>query len=175
MDKSLPTALLLTLSIAACRGVEPARQSAPVAPADGAAAAADLARDELVFVWTEIGGCGVVRPDCPRYEVQADGTVRTYREGSTEVAASGTIDALTIEAWIEVSRGTDVAALLRRLGPNEEATPYDGVDYRLDAPLAGLTLSSAEKAFDVDEPFFAAALAVVRAAEEAAPLPPAKD
>lgn len=176
--KHIATTALLVSGLAAalfasCAGTsEPASATLPVS--DPAARTA-LADDALVLAWTETGGCGMIRPDCPRHDVLADGTVHTFRVGEPERVSTGRIDPFLVETWIEVARGTDVMALLERLGPGEETAPFDGVDYRLDAPLVGLTLSSAEKAFDPEEPFFAAALDVVRAAQEAAPLPAPAD
>ncbi len=129
-----------------------------------------LADDAVVLVWTETGGCAMAGPNCGRYEVLADGSVTAYREGETEPAASGTVDPSIVAEWVEMVEATDTSALVDRLGPGELTAAFDGVDYFLDAPFAGFTLSSVDKEFDEDEPFFVAAADLARAAAEAAPI-----
>ncbi len=126
---------------------------------------------DIVFVWTETGGCAMAGPNCARYEITADGSVTTYREGGEAApAATGNIDAATVQAWIDTASATDVEAMVGRLGPGEMTAAFDGVDYTLASPVDDLDLSSVDVEFDQNEPLFAAAVTLARAAAEAAPL-----
>ncbi len=129
-----------------------------------------LPGDSVVMIWTETGGCAMAGPNCARYEVLADGSVTTYRDGEPDPVATGTVDPAIVSGWVDIVEGTDTAALVDRLGPGEMTAAFDGVDYQLDAPFVGFTLSSVDKEFDESEPFFAAAWELARAAAEAAPL-----
>lgn len=131
-----------------------------------------LEPDDVVFVWTETGGCFMAGPNCARYEVRSDGTVATYREGddSADPAATGTIAADLLAPWVDAVRATDLDALVGRLGPGEMTAAFDGVDTIVSAPFADITLSSVDVEFDTSEAFFAEAAALARAAADAAPL-----
>lgn len=109
-------------------------------------------------------------PNCARYEISFDGTVRTFRAGTPEVAASGSIAAEAVQAWLEEAQATDFAALVARLGSGELTAAFDGVDYSLEIPGEGVTLSSVDVEFDLAESFFARIQDLVTAAAEAAPL-----
>jgi len=156
----LITTALLTLASGCSSGSTPAiSEPAP----DG---------DQVVLVWTETGGCAQAGPNCATYQVTTDGTVTTLRSSvaGLEEAASGTIPAATVIEWIEIVSGTDLGELEARLGPGEMTAAFDGVDFVLEAPGVGYTISSVEFEFAANEPFFQAARAVVQAAAEAAPL-----
>ncbi len=137
---------------------------------DGGDVAPDLAPDDVVMVWTETGGCAMAGPNCARYEILADGTVTTYREGESEVAATGTIDEATVMAWVAEVQRTDTEALVSRLGPGEMTAAFDGIDFFLDVPFIDFELSSVDKEFAGSEPFFEAATGLAQAAASAAPL-----
>ncbi len=130
----------------------------------------ELADDEVVFVWAENGGCAQAGPNCARYEVLADGTVNTYRQGEDEVAATGSIDQDLVNDWLLTVGTTDVDALRGRLGPGEMTAAFDGVDFLLEAPYAALSLDSIDVEFAAGEPLFEAANSMAKAAVEAAPL-----
>jgi len=109
-------------------------------------------------------------PNCARYEISADGTVQTFREGAASVVASGSIPVGNVEAWLDAVRATDFEALVARLGPGEMTAAFDGVDYSLELPGQSLTLSSVDVEFDVTEAFFARTQDLVTEAAQAAPL-----
>ena len=130
----------------------------------------DLAADEVVFVWSENGGCMQGGPNCARYEILADGTVNTYRMGEDEVSTTGSIDGSVVTDWLIAVASTDVDALRGRLGPGEMTAAFDGVDYVLEAPYAELLLDSVDVEFATGEPLFEAANGMAKAAFAAAPL-----
>ncbi len=130
----------------------------------------ELAADEIVFVWSENGGCMQGGPNCARYEVLADGTVNTYRMGEDEVSTTGSIDGSVVNNWLIAVASTDADALRARLGPGEVTAAYDGVDFVLEAPYDGLLFDSTNVEFAAGEPLFEAASDMAKAAVAAAPL-----
>lgn len=145
---------------------EPASTDAPDSPADV------VADDTVVFVWTETGGCAQGGPNCARYEVGADGTVSTFREGAdaAEPEVTGQVDVDLVAAWRAAVASEDIDALRARVGEGEMTAAFDGVDFLLQDPDSGLELSSVDTAFTLGEPFFEAALDLATAASNAAPL-----
>ncbi len=179
----LPAALLL---VTGCGGSdagpsdslpavsEPA-VSEPVAsnPMASDPVADELSADAVVFVWVETGGCMQGGPNCARYAVTVDGTVSTTRAGldvAAEPEAVGQLDPALVQAWRDALDGVDLDALRERVGEGELTAAFDGVDYEVSNPVAGVELSSVETAFDESEPVFATAVALAAAAREAAPL-----
>ncbi len=131
----------------------------------------ELDSDDVVFVWSETGGCAQAGPNCARYEVSADGSVSTYREGQPEAEVTGSVPVELVNEWLAAVAGTDIDELGSRLGPGEMTAAFDGVDYTLSTPHTGLVLSSVDVEFVSGEAFFATATKLARAAAEAAPLP----
>ena len=109
-------------------------------------------------------------PNCARYEISADGTVQTFREGTAAVVASGSIPVDNVAAWLDAVQSTDFEALVARLGPGEMTAAFDGVDYAMELPGQSVTLSSVDVEFDVTEAFFARTQDLVTEAAQAAPL-----
>ena len=130
----------------------------------------ELAGDEVVFIWSETGGCAMGGPNCARYEVRVDGATETFREGSDEVAASGSVDSTLVVAWLDALLSEDIDALRDRVGEGELTAAFDGVDFTVADPISGIELSSVATAFDQSEPVFAAAFDLAAAAAAAAPL-----
>ncbi len=190
MNRLIVLLVLLTIVAAACGSsistdagsgdqTEPTTVTSPGGPDDPDAPEGDgdeggevpeLAADEIVFVWSENGGCMQGGPNCARYEILADGTVNTYRVGEDEVATSGSIDGSVVNDWLTAVALTDIDALRGRLGPGEMTAAFDGVDFVLEAPYAGLLLDSVDVEFAAGEPLFEVANDMARAAVEAAPL-----
>ena len=147
---------------------EPASPDTPVDPATD-----DLAGDQVVFVWTETGGCAMGGPNCARYEVTVDGTVSTTRAGADvlpEPEAIGQVDLALVQAWRDALAGEDLDALRERAGEGEMTAAFDGVDFVVANPVSGVELSSVATNFDETEPVFATAFALAHAAAAAAPL-----
>ena len=145
---------------------------APAEPAELPA----VSDDQPVFEWTETGGCMQGGPNCARYVVTADGTVLTYRQTfpvedrAVDPEVTGTVDAETLAAWMNVVAETDVDALVERAGPGEMTAAFDGIDFVVSAPHAGSTLSSVDIEFSPSEEYFDSAIALAAAARSAAPL-----
>ncbi len=164
-----------SLALAGCGSGDGTTEPATPTPDDGTVVDTGpdpetLAADDVVLIWTETGGCAMAGPNCARYEVQADGTVTTYREGEPDPAASGSVAPEVVATWVAMVRDTDTSELVGRLGPGEMTAAFDGIDFFLEVPFTGFAVSSVDKEFDEGEPFFAAVADVVRAAAEAAPL-----
>ncbi len=183
--KLAPLALVLALAAGACGdpdGGVAAVESDPtttVAPStteavdentDEPQALPVVAPDSPVFEWVETGGCLMAGPNCARYVVTSDGTVMTYRGDNTHVEVTGTVDKAALDAWMLVAGETDVDALVDRAGPGELTAAFDGVDFQLDAPHQGTSLSSIDIEFNESEAYFAAAMDLALAARDAAPL-----
>lgn len=176
--------VVATLVLASCAvtrsgevgGGEPSGVGTPTA---GPAAAP--APDEVVFIWSESGGCFMVGPNCARYEVRQDGSVWTYRQSPASAApsvdiiegpvATGTVDRYLVSVWNQAVATTDLDALRDRVGPGELTAAFDGIDHEVSAPEAGWRLSSVEVRFADGEELFDAARALAQAAADAAPLP----
>lgn len=159
------------LVLSACGGSDDVAVSGTTVPADDTPTVTEpLPDDTVVLIWTESGGCAMAGPNCARYEVLADGSVTSYRDGEPDPAASGSVDPVVVSAWVDAFETTDTAELVDRLGPGEMTAAFDGIDFTLDVPFAGFSISSVDKEFDEGEPFFAAAWDLARAAADAAPL-----
>ncbi len=130
----------------------------------------ELEPDQVVFVWTETGGCAMAGPNCARYEVAADGTVQTFRGDESEASTTGVVDTVAVSDWLSAVAATDLAELVGRLGPGEMTAAFDGVDFVLEAPHTQLVFSSVEVEFDLGEPLFRAAFSMAHQAAEVAPL-----
>lgn len=129
-----------------------------------------ISQSDVVFVWTENGGCMQAGPNCARYVVTADGTVNTYRGDSDDIAATGAVDSAALADWMAAVKQTDISALVDRAGPGEMTAAFDGVDFILEAPHADTTLSSVDIEFSRSEDYFVAANALVSSAAQVAPL-----
>jgi hypothetical protein len=127
---------------------------------------------EVILTWTETGGCAMAGPNCARYEISSNGAVTTYREGATEIAASGRVDPSLVRSWQDVVNATDFDALTARLGPGEMTAAFDGIDFEVVVLTNSVTLSSVDVEFDQSEVFFSATQQLVAVAAEAAPLEP---
>lgn len=136
--------------------------------ADPSAVDSDLAADAVVMIWSQTGGCAQAGPNCFRYEVLADGTVTSYREGATEVEVTAQVDRALVTAFVETVNATDVDALVATLPAGEMTATFDGVDFTLEAPFNGLNLSSIDVEFVTSEPLFSAANDLAAAAAAAA-------
>lgn len=119
------------------------------------------------------GGCRMMGPNCPTYELHRDGQFALFRTGEPEVVSEAEIDSATAdEVWSQVAR-TDVAALVERAGPGECQACVDGVDTVIEYALGGevVRLASTDIAFDGAEPFFVVFGEAISAMANTAPMP----
>lgn len=119
------------------------------------------------------GGCQMMGPNCPTYELSRDGTVRLFRTGEAAVVSEATLDtAVTDELWHQIA-DTNIAALTERAGPGTCRACVDGVDTVITYTNSEeeVTLDSTMIAFDDGEPFFAVFNEAIEAMAAAAPMP----
>jgi len=119
------------------------------------------------------GGCQMMGPNCPTYELDRDGTVRLYRTGDPDVVAEANVSAAVAdELWQQIA-DTDIAALADRAGPGSCQSCVDGIDTVISFTGSDreVALDSTVIAFDTSEPFFAVVNETIEAMAEATPMP----
>jgi hypothetical protein len=165
MNRGLPSIVLLSaLSIAAvtaaCGDDAEVVDTRPPGSTEPAPAPQPNA-DGPVLIYEATGGCQMMGPNCPRFEVYADGTVEIFRAGENEPAeATGSVDAAAVAAFFAVAdvEAADFDTFVGGLGEGTCQACLDGVDIQLDVKLNGASesLNSSVVSFDPGEPFFAA-------------------
>ena len=122
---------------------------------------------------TQEGGCQMMGPNCPTYELDRDGTFRLFRTGDPQVVTEAQIDAATAaEVWEQLSE-VDIAALIDRAEPGSCQACVDGIDTVISYTVGTeeVNLASTAIAFDTGEPFFAVINEAIEAMGETAQLP----
>lgn len=155
-------ALATLLFLAACGDTTVTEASTQ--PPDTEPATVTIAQD---------GGCQVMGPNCPTFEIDRDGTLRLYRTGQADVVSETTVDPIVIEELWEQIGTVDIADLSARVGPGTCQACVDGVDTVITYSMGGeeIRLDSTVIAFDSSEPFFAVVNETLEAAAEAVSLP----
>lgn len=123
-----------------------------------AAETTEAAEPEVVLRYEAIGGCQMMGPNCPTYEVYDDGTVTIARTGENQPPEiTGSIPADEILAFLDGAASIDFVALADRVGPGTCQSCVDGVDtmITMELPSGEVTLDSTVVNFDPAEPFFA--------------------
>jgi len=132
--------------------------------------------DEVVLVWSMIGGCAEPDiPPCPEWTILANGTVQlrpASDAGDFSIDADGTVDTDVIAEWTSVASTIDIPALFASLPVGPCSAAVDGIDAQFVAPWLDVAASECGYEFVATEPFFATMFALVAAAEEAAPYSP---
>ncbi len=129
--------------------------------------------DAVVLEVEFSGGCAQLGPNCSRLIVYGDGKVEALRvvPGGAELVDTGAIDAgLVIDLHRQID-GTDLAALHDGLGQGECRGCYDGIDTTLRFAETPPAFDSVDVDLDGSEPLFAAAFAVIEAAQRAVDIP----
>jgi hypothetical protein len=122
----------------------------------------------VVVTVVQDGGCMMMGPNCPTYEISSDGSVALYRSGAEQVDQS-TIDTALVDAIVAESAGTDLDALRQRLPQGECQGCYDGIDTTFVYQEA--TFSGVDVELVASEPLFAATWDAVAAAGQVLILP----
>jgi hypothetical protein len=115
----------------------------------------------VVVTVIQDGGCVMMGPNCPTYEISSDGSVALYRSGG-EFVDQATIDLALVDAIVAELATTDLATLRQRLPQGECQGCYDGIDTTFVYPEA--SFSGVEVELVVSEPLFAATWDAVAAA-----------
>ena len=150
--------------LAACGGATPATDGSTQPPAEAGPATVRIVQD---------GGCQMMGPNCPTYELDRDGTVRLYRTGEPEVVVEAAVDsAVTDELWQQLNT-VDIGALVERAEPGTCQACVDGIDTVISYSMGDeeVSLDSAVIAFGAGEPFFAVFNEAIEAMAAAAPMP----
>lgn len=156
---------LLFLCLAACSEPSVNTSSPELTPTSNQQA-------ELILTIDTNGGCMMMGPNCPRYELMSDGSFKVLRQAAGEIANSGQVDMQLVEQWLNVANKTDFKALLASLGEGECRACYDGVDvnYTILPQSKNINITSTEYEFSPTQDFFRVSNAVHVAMREAAPL-----
>ena len=127
---------------------------------------------KLILSINTNGGCMMMSPNCPRYELMSDGNFNVFRSQGAEVANSGEVDKQLVEEWMQLTDKTNFKDLLSRLGKGECRACYDGVDftYTVFPASKNITISSTEYEFSSTEKFFTVSEMLHKAMSKAAPL-----
>jgi hypothetical protein len=161
MIRRIPAVVLLaTLAVTACGDDSDATDTTSTESSSPGSTPPSSA-DGPVLIYEATGGCQMMGPNCPRYEVFADGRVEIYRGGENEPAeVTGTVDAETVAAFLATAdrEASDFDAFVERLGEGTCLACLDGVDILLDVKINGKSqsLNSTVVSFDSSEPFFEA-------------------
>lgn len=166
MIRLLPILALLVASCSTAATVSTITTES-LAPSPGA--------NSVVLVAELTGGCAMMGPNCERFVILGDGTVKAYRAGESaaQPVDIGAIDPALVATLHEVVRSTNLEALRKRLPPGECQGCVDGID-----TLAIFTVDGAEVTFNsIDteltsaEPAFATMWVVIDAAQEVTDIP----
>jgi hypothetical protein len=157
--------LLLVLVAAAC-GV-PAATTGDTSPPTSAGAGSG---DSITFVMD--GGCMMMGPNCPTYELMPGGEFSLRRTGGADIEATGSIDPQVARDLWDVVRSTDFDDLTASLGPGECRACVDGIDTRMIIKSGDTehVLDSTQVEFDQTVALFALTEEAVAAMSNAAAL-----
>ncbi|MGH8911563.1 MAG: hypothetical protein ACRDVD_03550 [Acidimicrobiia bacterium] len=157
-------AVAISLVLTACGGAGSVSTESTPQPAASGPATITIIQE---------GGCQMMGPNCPTYELDRDGTFRLFRTGDPAVVTESQIDAATTaEVWDQLAE-VDIAALIERAGPGSCQACVDGIDTVISYTVGTeeVSLASTAIAFDTGEPFFAVINEAIEAMGATAPMP----
>ena len=127
---------------------------------------------KLIFSIETTGGCMMMGPNCPRYELMRDGSFMVHRGDASEVSRTGKIEQTLVDNWMALIRDTNFKELQSRLGDGECRACFDGIDftYSVFKNEMAIVLNSRELEFSQLEAFFILSEQIRRAMSVAAPL-----
>lgn len=127
---------------------------------------------QLIFSINTNGGCMMMGPNCPHYDLMSDGSFNVLRKTGGEIANSGAVEKQLVEQWIQATDKTNFKVLLANLGKGECRACYDGVDisYTVLPASKNISFSSTEYQFSNTEEFFIVSEMLHKAMRTAAPL-----
>jgi len=128
--------------------------------------------DSVVFVISTNGGCLMMGPNCPRYELKPSGSFKVYRGDDAQVATTGKLKTALINQWLDVVGKTDFDQLRAGLGAGECRACFDGIDmtYTIFPNSQSIIFASNEHEFSESEEFFKVSEILMRTMALAAPL-----